>query len=388
MPGTITGLEVLLADPPAWAGKAKIGLLSHPPAVDRRFIPSAELLGRLLGPRLRALFGPQHGFWGDKQDNMIESADADHPLTGLRVYSLYGAVRRPTPEMLEGLEVILVDLQDVGTRVYTFIQTLKLVMEACARAGIKVVVLDRPNPLGRAVEGNLLEPDCRSFVGLFELPMRHGLTVGEAARLLIHRGLDCDLEVVPMRGYDPLAGWEGTGLPWVMPSPNMPALETAKVYPGQVLWEGTKLSEGRGTTRPFEIWGAPFIRPHRLAARMADYDLPGVVLRPIFFEPTFHKHAGETCGGLFVHVTDRQAFRPYRTSLALLQAVAGLWPEEFAFREPPYEYETLRRPMDLILGRRNLADQVIQGRDLDELESGWAVGLERFKEEAGQCRIY
>ncbi len=385
---TTTGLENLLDRPPGWTRSAKVGLLTHPAAVNRTYTSSAQLLHGLLGSRLEALFGPQHGFWGDKQDNMIESPDSDHPLSGVRVHSLYGEHRKPTPEMLQGLDKLVIDLQDVGTRVYTFIQTMYLTMEACAQAGVEVVVIDRPNPIGRGREGNLLDDDCRSFVGLFPIPMRHGLTMGEMARLIVARGISCELEVIPLNHYDPRTGFEATGLPWVMPSPNMPHPDTALVYPGQVILEGTELSEGRGTTRPFEIWGAPYIDPHRLLGQLSGYDLPGIVFRPLYFEPTFHKFAGQTCGGLFIHVTDSETFRPYRTSLALIQAVSRLWPEEWAFKKPPYEYEYERRPIDLILGNSDLADLVIQGRDISSLETSWEAELEGFERECREIEIY
>ena len=383
-----SGLENFMDRPPGWAASARVGLLSHPAAVDRRFNSSVRCLGWVLGPRLKALFGPQHGFWGDKQDNMIESPETAHPVSGLKIHSLYGEHRRPTPEMLRGLDKLIIDLQDVGTRVYTFIQTMYLTLEACAEAGVEVVVLDRPNPLGRTKEGNLLDDDCRSFVGLFSIPMRHGLTMGELARLIVSRGVDCSLEVAPLSGYDPQDGFGATGLPWVMPSPNMPMVETALVYPGQVILEGTALSEGRGTTRPFELWGAPYLDPYRLLRRLKEYELSGVAFRPVFFEPTFHKFAGQTCGGLFIHVTDPAAFRPYLTTLALIQAVSAIWPREWAWKEPPYEYEYERRPVDLILGRTGLADRVVQGEDIAVLEAGWQKELEAFEEECRSIEIY
>ena len=388
MARVVLGIEALLADPPAWAATARVGLLTNQGAVDASFRPTDEQVAGLFGSRLKALFSPQHGFWSDKQDNMVESPDARHPLLKIRIFSLYGQTRQPTAEMLGGLDVLVVDLQDVGCRVYTYIQTLKLVVEACAEHGLKVVVLDRPNPLGRSIEGNLLEPSCFSFVGLFALPMRHGLTIGEMARLIKAEGADCELEVVAMCGYDPQAYFEATGLKWVIPSPNMPLVETAMVYPGQVLFEGTNISEGRGTTRPFEIFGAPFVDPYRLASRMAEYALEGVFFRPLYFEPTFNKHAGKLCGGLQIHVLDRTIFRPYRTSLALLQALAQLWPEETAFKDPPYEYEFERRPLDLILGRPDLADLVVSGRDLMELEEGWAGDLAEYDRSRQEYFLY
>ena len=388
MSNTIVGLESLVVDPPAWVGRTRVGLLTHPPAVDRSFRSSVESVHRIFGDRLVRLFGPQHGFLGDKQDNMVESDDQVHPELGVEVISLYGRVRRPEPAMLADLDVLLVDLQDVGCRVYTFIHTLNLAMEACAEAGVKVVVLDRPNPIGRAVEGNVLDEDCFSFVGLFKLPMRHGLTIGEAARLFNTDGRGCDLEVIPCRNYDPTVPFERLGPPWVMPSPNMPALETAFVYPGQVLFEGSIVSEGRGTTRPFEMIGAPFIRPQRLGRAMAEYNLPGVVFRPINFEPTFHKFRGQLCGGVFLHITDRDRFKPYLTSLALLQAIHRLWPEHAKFTQPPYEYELERRPIDLILGRNGLADRVVDGVDLVELEAEWDKELGQFNQQRESILMY
>lgn len=388
MSKTALGLERFAAEPPAWAGSARLGLLTHPAAVDSAFRSSVEVVAGLAGGRLVALFGPQHGFLGDKQDNMIESADFRHPVYGIPVYSLYGQTRTPTAEMLAGLDVLLIDLQDVGCRVYTYIQTLKLTLEACGRAGVKAVVLDRPNPIGRAVEGNLLAEGCRSFVGLFELPMRHGLTLGEMARWLVVAGGAAEVEVIGLKNYDPEAYFEATGLPWVLPSPNMPSVATAVVYPGQVLFEGVKVSEGRGTTRPFEMFGAPFVEPYRLAGCLAEYNLPGVCFRPVFFEPTFNKHAGRLCGGVYIHVTDRRFFLPYRTSLACLQALFKLWPEETALAEPPYEYEYDRRPINLILGRADLADEIAAGRDIMELESGWAADLARFEAERNEIFLY
>lgn len=372
------GLERFLDHPPDWARRARVGLLTHPPAVDRGFIPGYLGLAKFFGPRLKALFGPQHGFWGDKQDNMIESPDADHPLTGTPVYSLYGRVRKPEPEMLAGLDVLLVDLQDVGTRVYTYIHTLRLAMEACGRAGVEVHVLDRPNPLGRAMEGNLLDDDCRSFVGLTRLPMRHGLTMAELARFLADGRVECGLSLTPMTGYDPDGYFETTGLPWVPPSPNLPLVDSAVVYPGQVIFEGTNMSEGRGTTRPFETIGAPYINPFALIDRLAELDLPGVVFRPIYFEPTFNQHAGQTCGGVFLHVIDRAAYRPYLTALHLLAEVARLWPDEFRFSPPPYEYEFKRPPIDLIVGRAGLAQRLAQGEAPQTEALAWSDELAAY----------
>ncbi len=375
------GLERFLARPPKWARGARLGLLCNQASVDHRLRHAAPLIKECLGAQLVCLFSPQHGLWGEKQDNMVESADSREPATGLPVFSLYGERRRPSPEQLALIDWLLIDLQDVGTRVYTFASSVAHVMEEAGRAGVGVAVLDRPNPIGgEAVEGNPLSEECRSFVGVAAgLPMRHGLTLGELARFLqAALGIKVRLEVVPMLGWRREMHWPECGLPWAMPSPNMPAYETALVYPGQVALEGTNLSEGRGTTRPFELCGAPYVEPHQLAGALARYRLPGVVFRPLYFEPTFQKWAGKVCGGLQLHVTEPRRFLPYRTTLALLRETSRLWPGELKWREPPYEYERVRRPIDLILGDAKLAGRLEAGEPLGALEASWRRGLSRF----------
>ena len=316
---------------------------------------SATALSRA-GYDLRALFGPQHGARGEKQDNMVESEPYMDPVSGVPVHSLYGAVRKPTPEMLRGLDALLFDLQDVGVRIYTFVWTMALAMEACAEAGIPFVVLDRPNPVGGVIrEGPLLRAGFESFVGLHPVPLRHGLTCGELALWLnAERGIGCKLEVVACDGWRREMTWEDTGLPWVMPSPNLPTPDSCGVYPGMVLLEGTNLSEGRGTTRPFELFGAPYLDAYALADRLRGELGPGVTLRPCHFEPTFQKHAGRMCGGAQVHVTDARAFRSVHTAVAILAAVKALAPAEFAWRSPPYEYETEKPPIDILWGSDTL----------------------------------
>ncbi len=374
------GLENLLASPgPALEGK-RLGLLSNQASTDRHFTHARLLLQQRFGPQLTCLFAPQHGFFCEKQDNMIESGHQTDSLTGLPLFSLYGETRRPTQAMFEQLDVLLIDLVDVGTRVYTFLYTLAYCLEAAAQYGKRVVALDRPNPLGGlAVEGNILEPDCTSFVGLYPLPMRHGLTFGELA-LHINRefGLGADLEVIPMRGWRRSMLFRDTGFPWVFPSPNMPTPETALVYPGQVIWEGTNISEGRGTTLPFELVGAPFWEHEPIMQALAATDLPGCFLRPLVFEPTSGKWAGQPCVGFHLHVTDARSFMPYRTSLALLQAVLRLYPQNFRYKEPPYEYEFERLPMDLILGSQKVRKALEEGQPLVELEAGWRSELDEF----------
>jgi uncharacterized protein YbbC (DUF1343 family) len=321
------------------------------------------------GFSLRALFGPQHGARGEKQDNMIESANFRDPASGLPVHSLYGDVRKPTPEMLAGLDALLFDLQDVGVRVYTFVWTMALAMEACAEAGVRFVVLDRPNPIGGQLrEGPVLRAGYESFVGLHPVPLRHGLTSGELARWLnTERGIGCELEVIACEGWRRAMTWEATGLPWVLPSPNLPTVDSCRVYPGMVLVEGTNLSEGRGTTKPFELFGAPFVDPHELAGRLRDTLGPGVTIRPCHFEPTFQKHACRTCGGGQIHVTDADAFRPVHTAVAILAAIQAMAPDDFAWREPPYEYETVKPPIDILWGGDGLRKGIGRGASVEEI---------------------
>ncbi|HEY9074272.1 MAG TPA: DUF1343 domain-containing protein, partial [Desulfobaccales bacterium] len=325
---------------------------------------------------------------GEKQDNMIASADFVDPDLQLPVVSLYGPRMAPPAEALAEVDAVLVDMQDVGTRVYTFAATMAKVMAAAAPLGKKVAVLDRPNPIGgTAVEGNMLRPEWASFVGPYPLPMRHGFTLGELARY--YRGtqkIDCDLEVMPLMGWQRGAYFDATGLPWVLPSPNLPTLEGCLVYPGQVLLEGTNLSEGRGTTRPFELFGAPFLSPRHVKAILPE--LPGVILREAHFEPTFHKWAGEICRGFQLHVTDQASFKPYYTTLALLAAIRQLYPQQFAWRQPPYEYETERLPIDLLTGDAAIRLGVEEGKTAAELEAEWQKDLTGFMEERREFLLY
>ncbi|MCA1906167.1 MAG: DUF1343 domain-containing protein [Desulfarculus sp.] len=387
-PRVSTGLARLAAQPPADLARARLGLLSNPAAVLPDLTPAPEAVARALPGRLKAIFGPQHGFFADKQDNMVESAHAIHPRLGLPIWSLYGDTRRPTPEMLAGLDVLLVDLIDVGCRVYTFFTTLVACLEQCAGAGVAVWVLDRPNPLGRGEEGPILPPELMSFVGPHPMPLRHGLTLGELARLVVaERGLDLDLRVIQAQG------WTGgdlatTGLPWVLPSPNLPTLDSARVYPGQVLLEGTTLSEGRGTTRPFEISGGPGVDPWAVAEAVEEYALAGCRLRPLFFEPTFHKHAGLTCGGWQIHVTDPDLFRPLRLTCALLSAINRVHPGLWDFRPPPYEYEHVRRPLDLLLGDPDAANRLQRGEFFAAIEPRWRPGLAAWRKRVLSFLLY
>jgi len=385
-----TGLDVLLEDRSSCFGKKKIGLLSNQASVNHQLIHGRIALQRKIGKRLGCLFSPQHGFFSEKQDNMVESNHCIDSVTGLPIYSLYGEHRKPTAKMFEGLDVLLVDLVDVGTRVYTFLYTMAYCMEQAAESSKKIVVLDRPNPVGGLrVEGNILKPDCQSFVGLYALPMRHGLTLGELA-LWVNKEYEigADLEVIPMHGWKRSMIFRDTLYPWVSPSPNMPTPETAMVYSGQVIWEGTEVSEGRGTTLPFEFVGAPYWRHEEILSLLKSVELPGCFLRPVVFEPTSGKYCGKSCAGFQIHVTDTASYLPYRTSLALLQAVILLYPDTFSYKQPPYEYEFERLPMDLILGDKELRGQLETGVSLTEIEAGWKDELHDFEKSREKYFLY
>lgn len=381
MSGVRIGFEILLASRPADLDRARLGLLCNQATVGRDWRSLWQELARQYPRQLKVLFSPQHGLWGEKQDNMVASADGVEPVTGLPVFSLYGERLQPSPESLGLIDVLLVDLPDVGTRVYTFAATMAYAMQTAARAGVKVVVLDRPNPIGGIqVEGNVLNPAMASIVGPYPLPMRHGFTLGELARYYNEVGsIGCELDVIGVQGWERSQYFDATGLPWVLPSPNLPTLETAIVYPGQVLLEGTNLSEGRGTTRPFELFGAPFIDPYELTAAVRRaFDLPGVVLRETWFQPTFHKWAGEVCGGLHLHVTDRRTYQPYLTTLAILQLIRQLYPEKFQWRQPPYEYEYERLPFDLLTGDPAIREGLEANVPVTALAEGWQGALAEF----------
>ena len=385
-----SGLERLIDSPPAALYGKRLGLLCHPASVDRNFVHARRLIQDRLPGQLRALYCPQHGFFGEKQDNMVESDDTTDPLLQLPVFSLYGRTRVPTRAMFDPIDVLIVDLQDVGTRVYTFIYTLSYCLEAARTFGRQVLVLDRPNPIGGSeTEGNCLAPDCASFVGRYPLPMRHGLTIGEAALLFNRRfGIDCDLSVIPMKGWRREMYFPDTGLPWIAPSPNMPSPRTALVYPGQVVWEGTNVSEGRGTTQPFEIFGAPFIVPDAILQTLGEDLLPGAVLRPLAFEPTAHKWQGRLCRGFQIHVTDPGRFRPYAAGLKLLGAVLQVHADSFRWKAPPYEYEFERRPIDLILGDRTIRRRLARGDDMAAIARSWQPGLEAYERISREVYLY
>ena len=384
------GLEVLLRERFPVLGGGRVGLICNPSTVDHAFEHAADLFYRHPSIELRALFGPQHGIRGETQDNMIEWEGFRDERTGVMAWSLYGKTRQPTGEMLQDVDVLVFDLQDVGTRVYTFVYTMALAMEAARRYGRRMVVLDRPNPIGgRHVEGDLLQAGHESFVGMYPIPMRHGMTAGELARLFnTEFGIGCELEVVEMKGYERDLWFDETDAPWVIPSPNMPTPETAAVYPGMVCFEGTKVSEGRGTTRPFEIIGAPYIDSYRLAERLRGEDLPGVHFRPHSFLPTFQKHAGVLCHGVQLHVIDRESFRPVITGIAVIKAIRDLWPEAFEWQSPPYEYVWDRLPFDVIAGGTRLREQIEGGLTIGEISASWRADEDRFREVRRDSLLY
>lgn len=388
-PVVIPGIENLRRNPPEYMKKSRLGLLANPASVGLNFTHSMEIINEAFPGQLTALFSPQHGFHAEKQDNMIESSHGVHPKLNIPIYSLYSHTRIPTEEMFQGIDTLVVDIQDVGTRVYTFIYTLSFCMEVAARTGKQVVVLDRPNPIGGVhAEGNLLEPEFSSFVGRFPMPMRHGLTVGEISKFFNQEfGLGCDLTVISMKGWTRQMLWQDTGLPWIPPSPNLPTTRSCAVYPGQVIFEGTNVSEGRGTTLPFEQFGAPYLDAGAVIRETAGR-LTGVHLREVNFEPTFGKWCHQVCRGIHLHILDPDQYRPYFTSLLLLQIIARLHPDKFQFKAPPYEYEYERLPMDLILGSGSLRQKIQDQVRLEAIESQWRDGLNRFQSRARKFYLY
>jgi len=387
--GVQFGCEVFFEALPPWFFSCRLGLLANQASVDRAFTRAGTLISRH-GGNLTCIFSPQHGFCAEKQANMQESSDSWDSSLLVPIFSLYGAVREPSKEMLEKIDVLLVDLQDVGTRVYTYGTTMGLCMEAAARSGVRVVVLDRPNPInGDDVEGNILCPDHRSFVGRYPLPMRHGLTMGELARYIVLKcNVGCDLEVIPLRGWRREDYFCETDRPWIFPSPNIPTWETALLYPGMVLLEGTNISEGRGTALPFQIFGAPFIDERKLLAHLEKADLEGVTFRPVCFEPVFDKWAGQTCYGFQIHVTNRKTFRPYRLGLTLLQALYLTHRDVFVWLPPPYEYEWSKLPIDILLGDGALRQRLENGDDVSRVETGWEKELKEYTEGLKDCLLY
>jgi uncharacterized protein YbbC (DUF1343 family) len=382
------GSEVLLASRRLHG--RRVGVVANPASIDHGFGHTVERVAAADGVTLGAIFGPQHGFHSNLQDNMIETPHASDGRRQVPVYSLYSETREPTAKMLEGLDALVIDLQDIGARIYTFIYTMANCLHAAGRHGVPVIVCDRPNPIGGVeVEGPMLEPGFESFVGQYPIPMRHGMTVGELAQLFNEQfRLGATLEVVRMEGWRREQYWDETGAPWVMPSPNMPTLDSAIVYPGTVLFEGTMLSEGRGTTRPFELVGAPWIDADAFAERMNRLALPGAHFRPATFEPTFQKHAKTPCGGCQIHVIDRKVFAPVAVGAALLREFHGTAPKEFVWRQPPYEYEHDKMPVDILAGSSALREQVESQVPLGQIVASWKAGEDAFRDLRSRFLLY
>jgi uncharacterized protein YbbC (DUF1343 family) len=387
-----TGLARLASEGSSLLGGRRIGLLVNATAVDTELRHAIDLLRARSELSIAALFGPEHGVRGDAQDMIAVDAMRD-ARSDLPIHSLYGttaASLAPTPAMLDGIDVMVYDIQDVGSRYYTFVWTMVLAMRACAAAGVAFCVLDRPNPLGGVhIEGSLIAPGFESFVGLVSCPNRHGMTAGEIARWRHSvEKLDLDLAVLGMRGWQRDMRFDHTGLPWVLPSPNMPTTDTALVYPGMCLIEGTELSEGRGTTRPFELAGAPYLDGHRLAADLTAHELPGVVFRPAVFTPMFQKHHGKPCGGVQLHVTNPETFRPYRTGVAFLKACYDQSPAAFRWRDKAYEFVDAIPAIDLLAGSAALRTGIEAGASLADLTTRWARDEGDFAAERADYLLY
>ncbi|CAN5370059.1 DUF1343 domain-containing protein [soil metagenome] len=379
---TRLGIERLLDEKIGLIRGLRIGLVCNQASVmPDTFAHVADVFGDRDEFKLTTLFGPQHGIRGDVQDNMIETPHAVDERTGRMVYSLYSETREPTEEMVRDIDAFVVDLQDVGCRIYTFVYTMANCMRAAKRFGKKIIVCDRPNPIGgNAIEGNITEHEFKSFVGQFEIPTRHGMTIGELARMFNeHFGIGCDLEVVEMDGWAREIWGDETGLPWILPSPNIPTVDTAVVFPATVHIEGTELSEGRGTTKPFEINGAPFIDPYDWVAELNKFGFEGVAFRHVFFKPTFQKWAGQVCGGVQIHVTDREAFKPVIVGIAMMKTVYDMYTDKFQWKQSAYEYVFDKNPIDVVCGTDKIRKQIESGVSVNEIEASWTEGLADFR---------
>jgi uncharacterized protein YbbC (DUF1343 family) len=375
------GLETLLEARGDLLGDLRVGLICNQASVNHHFRHAADLFHEHQQINLRVLFGPQHGIRGDVQDNMIETGHAIDRATGLPVYSLYSETREPTEEMLNDVDVLVFDMQDVGCRIYTFVYTLANCMRSAVRFGKKVIVCDRPNPInGVGVSGNVLEPEFASFVGQYPLPTRHGMTVGELALMFNqHFNIGCDLEVIPATGWRRELWFDDTDAPWVLPSPNMPTVESATVFPGTVHFEGTQMSEGRGTTRPFELIGAPYVEPEAYADELNALNFEGVYFRSCVFQPTFQKHAKVSCGGVQIHVTDRNLFEPVSVGIGMVKTAYDMYPDQFLWKEPPYEYVFDKNPFDVICGTDATRKAMESGISLTDIIDIWQKPLNDFK---------
>ena len=379
----LIGLDLINKIWPIKLKGARTGLLVHPASVNKQLEHAVGLFLKSKTCILKALFGPQHGIRGETQDNMIEWESFRDTQTGLPVFSLYGHTRKPGPSKLKDIDVLVIDMQDAGSRYYTFIWTMELCMQACMEMNKSVIILDRPNPInGHLTEGPVLDMAFASFVGQRPLPVRHGMTIGEIGNYLRNEFYpSLDFHVIPIQGWKRKIWFDETKLPWVMPSPNMPTLDTALVYPGMCLLEGTNISEGRGTTRPFEIFGAPFIEPDKMIKHLLRFKLPGLIFRPMYFQPTFQKHTGKLCGGAQIHVINRERLKPFKTGVAIIKSIHDLYPEHFAWKQPPYEYETEKMPIDILAGTDRLRKDIEKGEKLDKMEEWWQEECSQFNKQ-------
>ena len=384
------GLERLLEARLDVLRGARVALVCNQASVDRNLEHAADLLYGHPDIDLVALFGPQHGIRGDVQDNMIETEHTVDRVTGLPIHSLYSETREPTDAMLKDVDILVFDMQDVGCRIYTFAYTMANCMRAARRLDKKVIVCDRPNPInGISVAGNILEPEQASFVGQYPIPTRHGMTLGELAQMFNEEfGIGCDLEVIPMEGWDRTHWHDQTNAPWVMPSPNIPTVDSATVFPGTVHFEGTQLSEGRGTTRPFELVGAPYIVPEDYARELNSIGFPGVFFRSCVFRPTFQKHGGVSCGGVQIHVTDRSAFEPVIVGIAMVKVAYDMYTDEFRWKDTPYEYVYDRNPFDVIAGTTKIREAIEQGSTLEDIQASWQEPLTEFRRMRDEYLLY
>lgn len=389
----ITGLDILIADPERYLHGQSVGLIVNQTSMagdHRRSIEHFKAHGWF---SLKKIFAPEHGLYGIDQD-MVKVNDNHDPSSGINVLSLYGDVAEslfPDPKRFANLDNLVFDIQDVGSRYYTFIYTLANCMEVCRETGVRMVVCDRPNPInGVGVEGNLVGEHWKSFVGQYPIANRHGMTVGELAKMFNATfGIACDLTVIPMRGWERSMWYDQTGLPWIPTSPNMPTPRTAEVYPGMCLIEGTHLSEGRGTTLPFELAGAPYIDAHKLAEELKKERLPGILFRPQYFKPMFHKWNREICGGVHLHVTHREQFKPFLTGIAVIRAIAKLYPDQFAWRTKPYEFVSDRLAIDLLYGNSSFRENFLNNDDsLETIEESWNEDLKDFNKLRQEFLIY
>jgi uncharacterized protein YbbC (DUF1343 family) len=387
---TRLGVEVLLDEKIGLISGQRIGLVCNQASVLPDFRHVADVFAERGEFKLTTFFGPQHGIRGDVQDNMIETEHATDSRTGLPIYSLYSETREPTEAMLTDVDTIVFDMQDVGCRIYTFAYTMANCMRAAKKFGKRVIVCDRPNPItGVGVEGSVTEKEFTSFVGQFEIPTRHGMTMGELARLFNeHFGIGCELEVIKMDGWRREMWFEETGLPWILPSPNIPTVDTCVVFPATVYLEGTELSEGRGTTKVFEINGAPFIDPYKWAEALREFNFPGVAFRECYFQPTFQKWAKQTCGGVQIHVTDRNTFTPVIVGIAMVKTAYDLYTDQFEWKRDAYEYEFGKNPFDVVSGTDKIRKAIEAGAELREIEAAWADRLNGFARVRNEYLLY